>query len=103
MLSYNVRQSNIERRKPMGKVLGLNPIKGTSKKTGKPFDAVMVSYADSFSPTDDGAVGQQAVEMFVDRMLFDKAAKGRALNDLVGRECKVVYGRTGFISDFQLA
>ena len=83
----------------MAKIMGLNPLAGVSKKTGKAFDAVMVSYIKDYRSTDTAAVGGQAAEVYVDRSLFDAAAKGRVLKDLIGHECTLVYNSNGFLDE----
>lgn len=87
----------------MAKITGLNPLAGTSKKTGKAFNAVMISFLAGYRQTDSEAVGQKANEVFVDRSLFDVAAKGRLMKDLVGHDITLVYNSSGYLDDVSIA
>lgn len=49
-------------------VVGVKNVKGTSKKTGKDFDAIIVSYTRDGRPL--GFDGMAAGEIFADRSLF---------------------------------
>lgn len=79
------------------KIVGLNPLSGVSKKTGNAFNAVMVNYVGEFRKTDTNAVGGRAAEVYVNRELFDEAAKGRALKDLLGKAVVLVYNSNGYL------
>ena len=82
----------------MAKLVGFRHVQGTSKKTGKTFDAYVVSYLEQ--DEDQGAVGYKADSQFVDRAMFEAAVSGRAPEKLMNAECVLVYNKSGFLSQF---
>lgn len=83
----------------MPKIVGLVGKAGTSKKTGKPYNAVFVSVADDYSPEDiaAGAVGNKVEEIYINRDIFDIAAASRTFKEVLGKPCHIFYNRNGFI------
>lgn len=84
----------------MAKLVGYRHVQGTSKKTGKPFDAYVVSYVGQ--DTDKGAVGFRADQQFVDRGMFEAALNGRAAEKVLNAECEFIYNKTGFLDRFTI-
>lgn len=83
----------------MLKVVGIKDARETvSKKSGRKLDSYMVWIA---GPGHD-VVGQECNVEFVQASIFEGAAKGRQLEQLVGKECKVSYDRRGFVTDFSI-
>lgn len=83
----------------MAQIVGLKEMKGTSRKTGKPFDAVIVN---AVEPKRE-VLGYGVVEQFVDRGMFDAAAKGRPMKDLLQKECTFLYDQGGFLQSFNIS
>lgn len=83
----------------MAQIVGLKSVKGESKKTGKPFDAVIVS---AVQPQRE-VTGLGVVEQFVDRPMFEAAAGGRSFEQLLKKECTFLYDQQGFLQTFSIA
>lgn len=79
-------------------MVGFAEKKGTSKKSGKPYDAVLV-YVLSPRPN---VVGYFAEEIWVPRELYDAAAGGVPFDKLLNKDCSASYDRRGFIQNFEI-
>lgn len=65
----------------MAQIVGYRHVSGTSKRTGKQFDAYVVSWIEK--ETESGAFGYRAGDEFVNRELFEKATEGMAAVSLL--------------------
>ena len=76
----------------MASIEGLRVMQGTSRKTGKQYDGVILY----LSHPEQGVVGVSTEDVFVQRDMFD------TLEELVGCDCSISYDRRGFVQDFQI-
>ena len=82
----------------MASIEGLRVMQGTSRKTGKQYDGVILY----LSHPEQGVIGVSTEDVFVQRDMFDSAASGYTLEELVGCDCSISYDRRGFVQDFQI-
>lgn len=85
----------------MAKLVGFKHVTGTGKKSGKPFDAYIVSYIEQ--DMQQGAYGYTAEQQFVNKDMFLNAVGNRDAASLLNSECSFVYNRQGFLDGFTIA
>ena len=83
-------------------ILGIKPLEGTSKKTGKPFDAYLLHCARE-NPNDSTLFGHEVKQLFVDkRFLLDDVKSLGSFAALVNMYVSVSYDSNGFIESCSL-
>lgn len=85
----------------MARILGVRAAKGVSKKTGKAFDAVYVSYTQPYKAS-SGGLGLECAQQYIDRQLFDSIVGDLQLHELIGLDIKFVFNSNGFLDEFEL-
>lgn len=74
-------------------IMGLQEMKGTSKKTGKPYDSVVLYVSEQV----DGVYGVRTSDIWVPRELWDEQV-GECVGDgLLGLEVYPSYDRRGYL------
>lgn len=79
------------------KVVGVQEMKGTSKKTGKSYDAVMLHCCGSR----EGVVGEHVEEVWVPRDVWDREVAA-PYESVVGMEVFPSYDRRGFLQQLNM-
>lgn len=79
------------------KILGLQKREGESRKTGKPYNGVIVYGVASMADV----VGQGTIEQYIDNGLWSPAMVDYP--SYIGREATLSYGPRGFVDGFEVA
>lgn len=83
-------------------ILGIKPLEGTSKKTGKPFDAYLL-HCSRANPNDTALQGYEVKQLFVDkRFLLEDVKQLGSFSALIGSNVSVSYDENGFIESCEL-
>lgn len=82
----------------MPRITGLQPREGESKKTGKPYKAMIVHYVENFPPRAESH-GVMCDNQFVDSAIFEQALEGHSVQDALQKECTFYYSKGGFLTE----
>ncbi len=80
------------------KILGIQEMKGTSRKTGKSYDAVILYVGEER----EGVVGVATGDVWVPRELWDNLGLQASNDSLLGAECYPSYDRHGFLQRVEI-
>ena len=80
------------------KIVGVNFI-----KTKKGDDGVLLSVVGPFNARDTQAHGEKAETEYIARDVYDAVAGSIPPKSLIGRECRIIYGKGGFVDDLVVA
>ena len=83
-------------------ILGVKALEGTSKKTGRPFDAYLLHCARE-NPNDTGLIGEEVKQLFIDkRFLLEDVKRLGSFGAMVGSCVAVSYDSNGFVESCSL-
>lgn len=84
------------------KIVGVMAVEGTSKKTGRPFDAYILHTLRQV-PNDDRLKGVEAKQLFVDKkFLLEDVKQLGSYGALVGKDINISFDQGGFVESVSM-